>query len=625
MKVLSSNRNTPRWIIFLIDVGFCVFSLTLAYLLRFNFSIPTRYFETFVYVFPIVVGVRAVTFILFRTYSGIVRYTSTGDAWRIVSIISIGTVLLFGFNLIDYFFLVGKFVIPSSVLIIDYMASTVLLVGFRMSVKLIYFELKTGNQERARVIIYGAGEAGVITKRTLDRDMQTQYDVVAFIDDNRKKVGKKIEGALIYHTDDIEKLLSHRSIDRVIISIQNLPKVKKEKIVEKCLPFNTKVLHVPAVHSWINGQLSTGQITEVKIEDLLGREPIRLGDEALQTQLKGKIVLITGAAGSIGSELVRQVCRYLPEKIIMLDQNESGLFEVENEIAAKYGHSAAEVVVADISNEARMERVFSFFKPQIVFHAAAYKHVPMMEENPSEAVLTNISGTRILVDKSVAHKVQTFVMISTDKAVNPTNVMGASKRIAEMYAQGANKIAETMFITTRFGNVLGSNGSVIPLFKKQIDAGGPVTVTHPNITRYFMTIPEACQLVLEAGAMGQGGEIYIFDMGEPIRIIDLAHKMIRLSGLEPGKDIDVTISGLRPGEKLYEELLNDKENTTATHHPQILIASVAEYDIEALRDPINALCNTPSRRDNFELVALMKELVPEYKSQNSVYARLDRV
>lgn len=604
-------------------MGFCVFSLTLAYLLRFNFSIPERYFQTFVYVFPIVVGVRSVTFILFRTYSGIVRYTSTGDAWRIFLIISLGTLLLVGFNLIDYYYLLGQFVIPSSVIIIDYMATTVLLVGFRMSVKLLYFELKTGGQDRSRVIIYGAGEAGVITKRTLDRDMQIQYDVVAFIDDNRKKAGKKIEGTPILHTEEIDRLLATGKIDTVIISVQGLPKVKKEKIVEKCLPFNVRVLHIPAVSTWINGELSAGQITEVRIEDLLGREPIRLGDEALKSQLEGKMVLITGAAGSIGSELVRQVCRYLPAKIVMLDQNESGLFEIETEIASKYGHPAAEVVVADISNEARMERVFSHFKPNIVFHAAAYKHVPMMEENPSEAVLTNILGTRILVDKSAEHHVQTFVMISTDKAVNPTNVMGASKRIAEIYAQAANKTSNTRFITTRFGNVLGSNGSVIPLFKKQIDAGGPVTVTHPNITRYFMTIPEACQLVLEAGAMGKGGEIFIFDMGEPIRIIDLAHKMIRLSGLEPGKDIDITISGLRPGEKLYEELLNDKENTTATHHPQILIARVAEYDLESIRDAILQLCLTPSKRDNFELVSMMKALVPEYKSQNSVYSRLD--
>jgi FlaA1/EpsC-like NDP-sugar epimerase len=624
MKVLSANRNTPRWIIFLIDVGFCVLSLLLAYLLRFNFSIPLRYYETFVYVFPIVIGVRAVTFILFRTYSGIVRYTSTNDARRIFTVITLGTLLLVGFNLIDYFFLLGQFVIPSSVIVIDYLATTVALVGFRLSVKVIYFELKAGGQDRARVIIYGAGEAGVITKRTLDRDMQSQYDVVAFIDDNRKKVGKKIEGIPILHTDEIERLLKKQSIDRVIISIQSLPKIKKERIVETCLPFNTRVLHVPAVSSWINGELSAGQITEVRIEDLLGREPIRLGDEALNSQLQGKIVLVTGAAGSIGSELARQVCKYLPEKIILLDQNESGLFDVENEIAAAYGHSAGEVVVADITNENRMRHVFEHFKPQVVYHAAAYKHVPMMEQNPSEAILTNVLGTRILVDLSAANAVETFVMISTDKAVNPTNVMGASKRIAEIYAQASNRTGNTRYITTRFGNVLGSNGSVIPRFKKQIENGGPVTVTHPNITRYFMTIPEACQLVLEAGAMGKGGEIYIFDMGEPIRIIDLAYKMIRLSGLEPGKDIDVTISGLRPGEKLFEELLNDKENTTATHHPQIMIARVPQYNLEDIYPKIEELCRTPSGRDNFELVMLMKELVPEYKSQNSVYARLDR-
>ena len=382
-------------------------------------------------------------------------------------------------------------------------------------------------------------------------------------------------------------------------------------------------MHLPPVKSWVKGELSSSQLQRVKIEDLLGREPIHLDTVNIKSQLSQKRVLITGAAGSIGSEIVRQVSDYFPSNLILLDQAESPLYEIDLETKDKYGDNFCEAVIADVSNHSRMKKVFETFRPQVVYHAAAYKHVPLMEDNPSEAIMTNIGGSKNLIDLADEFGVESFVMISTDKAVNPTNVMGASKRVAEIYAQSKNTNSKTNYITTRFGNVLGSNGSVIPLFRKQIENGGPIKVTHPEITRFFMTIPEACQLVLEAGAMGKGGEIFIFDMGKPVRIIDLAKKMIKLSGLELGKDIDIKISGLRAGEKLFEELLNNKENTLPTHHPQIMIAKVESQEMNKISTPINDLISSPSSGDNFDLVKVIKAVVPEYKSQNSVFAKLD--
>ena len=387
--------------------------------------------------------------------------------------------------------------------------------------------------------------------------------------------------------------------------------------------YNTKVLNVPPVTNWINGELSFKQIKKVQIEELLEREPIQLDKEDIQLQLTGKVILVTGAAGSIGSEIVRQLIRFHPKNIILLDQAESPLYDMEMELHDKYKLQPYEIVMGDIRNKERMENVFRTFHPQIVFHSAAYKHVPMMENNPSESILTNVLGTKTIADLSVEYKVEKFVMVSTDKAVNPTNVMGASKRIAEIYTQSLNKTSATKFITTRFGNVLGSSGSVIPRFRQQIESGGPVTITDPEITRYFMTIPEACQLVLEAGTMGKGGEIFIFDMGDSVKIYDLAVKMIKLSGLVLDKDIRIVYTGLRPGEKLYEELLADHENTLPTHHNQILIAKVKEYDFDSVSNSINDLITLFDKQDNNSIVKKMKELVPEYKSNNSIYVSLD--
>lgn len=625
MKTLDIlfQRNMPRWIIFFIDLGICLFSIVLAYLVRFNFAIPHSEIGAFPLVFGLILTIRAISFYSSKTYQGIVKYTSSKDAQRIFIVISIGSMVYVLINCLSYYFINKKFPIPFSIIIIDYMATAFLMISLRVMFKALYLELTNPNKDKRSVVIFGAGESGIITKRTLDRDAGTKYKVLAFIDDNAKKHGKKLEGATIYGLERLNELLQHNDVSNLIISVQNLSPVRKQQIVDICLNYYTKVLNVPPVTNWINGELSFKQIKKVQIEELLERDPIQLDKDDIENQLANKVILVTGAAGSIGSEIVRQLAHYHPKKIILLDQAESPLYEMEMELHDKSEPVGYEVVMGDIRNKQRMENLFQTFRPQIVFHSAAYKHVPMMENNPSESVLTNVLGTKTIADLSVEYAVEKFVMVSTDKAVNPTNVMGASKRIAEIYIQSLNKKSAVKFITTRFGNVLGSSGSVIPRFRHQIETGGPVTITHPDITRYFMTIPEACQLVLEAGFMGKGGEIFIFDMGESVKIYDLAVKMIKLSGLVLDKDIRIVFTGLRPGEKLYEELLADQENTLPTHHQQILIAKVKEYDFETVAAGIAELISLFEKQDNNSIVKKMKELVPEFISNNSVYQQLD--
>ncbi|CAN5328766.1 nucleoside-diphosphate sugar epimerase/dehydratase [soil metagenome] len=620
---LLFQRNMPRWIIFFIDMGICLFSLILAYLVRFNFSIPKVEISAFPLVFGLVLGIRAISFLFSKTFQGIVKYTSSKDAQRIFGVITIGSLLYVVVNCIFYYFINHTFPIPFSIVIIDYMATAFLMISLRVMFKALYLELTNPNKEKRSVVIFGAGESGIITKRTLDRDAGTKYKVLGFIDDDAKKQGKKLEGATIFNINKLNSLLEENDVSNLIISVQNLTPSKKQQIVDICLNHNTKVLNVPPVSNWINGELSFRQIKKVQIEELLEREPIQLDKENIKKQVSNKTILITGAAGSIGSEIVRQIIRFNPKKIILVDQAESPLYEMEMELFDKYKQQSYEIVMGDIRNKERMENVFKTFEPEIIFHAAAYKHVPMMENNPSESISTNVAGTKNLADLAVQYKAEKFVMVSTDKAVNPTNVMGASKRIAEIYAQSLGKNSSTKFITTRFGNVLGSNGSVIPRFRQQIENGGPITITDPNITRFFMTIPEACQLVLEAGAMGNGGEIFIFDMGESVKIVDLAKKMIKLSGLTLDKDISIIYTGLRPGEKLYEELLADQENTIPTHHKQIMIAKVKEYDFASTSASINELIDLFGKQNNQSIVKKMKELVPEFKSNNSVYEKLD--
>jgi FlaA1/EpsC-like NDP-sugar epimerase len=625
MKLLDLlfQRNMPRWIILFIDMAICSFSLLLAFLVRFNFSIPPIEVQAFPVVFPIVLSVRLLSFYLVKTYQGIVKYTSSKDAQRIFIVISAGSMVFVIINIISYNFINHEFPIPFSIIIIDYMATAFLMISLRVMFKALYMEFTNPNREKRSVIIFGAGESGIITKRTLDRDAGTKYKVLGFIDSDTKKQGKKLEGVTIFEYGKLKELLESNNVSNLIISVQNLPSETKQEIVDLCLNYNTKVLNVPPVSDWINGELSFRQIKKVQIEELLERNAIQLDKENIKKQFNNKTILITGAAGSIGSEIVRQVIKFSPKKIVLVDQAESPLYDIEMELHDKYTSQEYEVVMGNIRNYERMENIFRTFRPEIVFHAAAYKHVPMMENNPSESVYTNVLGSKILADLSVKYAVEKFVMVSTDKAVNPTNVMGASKRIAEIYIQSLSKNSSTKFITTRFGNVLGSNGSVIPRFRQQIENGGPITITHPDITRFFMTIPEACQLVLEAGAMGKGGEIFIFDMGKSVKIVDLAKKMIKLSGLTLDKDISIVFTGLRPGEKLYEELLTNEENTVPTHHKQIMIANVKEYDLETVTKEINELIALFNAQDNNALVKKMKVLVPEFKSNNSVYERLD--
>jgi FlaA1/EpsC-like NDP-sugar epimerase len=498
------------------------------------------------------------------------------------------------------------------------------MISSRLAIKAIYFENKNPEKEKTHVIIYGAGESGIITKRTLDRDAAVRYKVVGFIDDDEKKKGRSLEGVFIFSSDKLHELITENQVESVILSIQNLSPAKKNSIIDECLKYGVRVLNVPPVAKWINGELSFNQIKSINIEELLERDPIKLDNGLINEQLNDKIILITGAAGSIGSELARQCAKFNPRMLVLLDQAESPLHELELEFNEKSLSFKHEVVIGDVRNKERLQHVFKTFKPQIVFHAAAYKHVPMMENNPSESILTNILGTKTVADLAVENNVEKFVMISTDKAVNPTNVMGASKRIAEIYTQSLGKNSQTKFITTRFGNVLGSNGSVIPRFKKQIEQGGPITITHPDITRFFMTIPEACQLVLEAGCMGKGGEIFVFDMGKSVKIVDLARNMIKLSGLKENTDIKIIYTGLRPGEKLYEELLASSENTLPTHHKQILVGKVREYEFAEVTQFINELIALFNSQDNKRIVAKMKDIVPEFVSNNSVFETLDK-
>lgn len=621
--MLFPNQNVPRWIIFLIDTGIVLFSFFAAYMLRFEFTIPQNELVPMLFAFPVFMVLRIVSFLIGRIYAGIIRFTGTQDSVRILKVIVTGSAVMAMFNPIKFYLWDGWYFLPFSIIIIEAMISALLLIAFRLGVKMLYVEMRNPRSERERVVIYGAGEAGIITKRTIDRDAGTKYSAFAFIDDDRGKRGKRMEGAAIYHTDELDNILNKHDIAHIILSIQNPDPENRRRVIETALNNQIDVLSVPPVNNWINGELSVKQMRQVAIDDLLGRDAIKLDEGNVEEQLRGKTILITGAAGSIGSGLVRQVARYKPAKLIALDQAESPMYDLEIELRSDFPDLQLEVVIGDIRQRGRLENVFRSFRPDVVYHAAAYKHVPLMELNPGEAVFTNILGSKNMTDLAVEYKVDAFVLISTDKAVNPTSVMGATKRTAEIYAQSSNARGTTKFITTRFGNVLGSNGSVIPLFKKQIEAGGPVTVTHPDVTRYFMTIPEACGLVLEAGAMGEGSEIFVFDMGESVKIIDLAKQMITLSGFEVGRDMEIKITGLRPGEKLYEELLNDAENTLPTHHPRIKRAEVRPYNFAETAEKIEGLIALFHSQDNAGMVQKIKSIVPEFKSMNSEFSKFD--
>lgn len=635
MNFLTRLKILPRWIIAFIDASILFQCALFGYLVRFNFELALiEQNDAIAGSFTFMVGGLLVMQNT-RSYEGIVRHTGFRDGSNIFKTIVINFVLFLLLNFFHGNFLNDRFLLPTSVLIIASLSALFMLIFYRLLVKELFVYIKNGfiHRELKNGIIFGAGEAGIIAQEAIKRDSKSLFNTVAFLDDDPKKDGKNIDGKRIYKgLANLEKLVIQFEITDLIIAVRDLSVQRKNQIIDECLRLKVTVSIVPPVDQWINGGLTAGAIREVKIEDLLSREQILLDNPRIHEDMTGKVVLVTGAAGSIGSELCRQISHYEPKLLILLDIAESALYDVEQEFKENHSSCPIKIVLGDVRNKKKMKEVFKNFKPQVVFHAAAYKHVPMMENYPEEAIHSNIIGTKILSDLSVLSQVDKFVLVSTDKAVNPTNVMGASKRAAEMYVQALNEYLETnhkkyhtKFITTRFGNVLGSNGSVIPLFKKQIFNGGPITVTHPEITRYFMTIPEACQLVLEAGVMGEGGEIYVFDMGEPIKILDLAKKMIQLSGKILEDDIKIVFTGLREGEKLFEELLNDFETVKITHHPKIKIAQVAPSSYHKIDGQIELFLDLIHKNSENELVGHLKVIVPEYISNQSRFEVLDRL
>ena len=619
---LFQKYYLPRWMVFVLDNLAVFLTFLLAYLLRFNFVLSDFELNLAINQAFITVVIYATFGIVFRSYSGLIRHTTIIDIFIVFIATSFSLMALLALSLLNR--KTGwseNLNIPFSIIMIHYVTITLLLFFVRIIIK-IGFQLISTSGEKKNVLIFGAGDMGVIVKRLINSDIQSSYQISGFLDYNNKLQGKKLNGILVYNPNVLNSgfLLKHK-IDTLIIAIENITPKRKGEIIQKAMVFGLEVLETPSVDKWLNGQLQMRQIQKVKIKDLLGRDSIKLNMELIGKGLNKKTILVTGAAGSIGSEIVRQLSRFSIRKTILIDQAETPMFHLENELREKYSNLQFQLLLADVTNTEMMESIFREFHPDIVFHAAAYKHVPLMEENPHEALRVNVGGTKIITDLSVKYGVKKFVMISTDKSVNPSSVMGASKRVCEMVVQSRAQQAgvKTQFVITRFGNVLDSNGSVIPLFSKQIEQGGPITVTHPEITRYFMTIPEACELVLEAGFMGKGGEIFVFDMGKPIKIADLARHMIQLSGLVPGKDIQIVFIGLRPGEKLYEELLSERENTLPTYHPKIKIAKVEKLDYRGLISRIDSLLKSVYTLSKQDVVEFFKEVVPEYTSSNSQY------
>lgn len=625
-----SDRFLSRWIVFIYDTVSVYATYILSNLIRHNFEYLSINPYTLELQSIIVLITYVTSFLYFKSYSGIIRHTGINDAIRLTKSMSVAFVALLAISYLgNAFNILTNLIPPLSVLIIHFLLTPFFLIGSRFIIKSIYSEiLRIERKKRMRIIIYGAGAAGMITRNALLQDLYFQYEIIAFVDDNHSKVNKMLEGVPVISGDKAltENYIRRNDIQQMIIAIQKLDINHKKQIVETGLELGLQVRVVPSVDDWINGQLSSNQLRHVKIEELLERDPIRLDHQHVAEEISGKVILVTGAAGSIGSEIVRQVIQYKPARIIMLDQAESPLYELQfeliNQLPFKNYADRMVFTIANVKDRYRMKDIFETYRPDIIYHAAAYKHVPLMEDHPYEALLVNVFGTRIVADLALEFKAMKFVMVSTDKAVNPTNVMGASKRIAEIYTQCLSN-GSTQFITTRFGNVLGSNGSVIPLFRKQIEKGGPVTLTSKEITRYFMTIPEACNLVLEAGAMGKGGEIFVFDMGKPVKIYDLATKMIKLSGFRPEIDIPIVEVGLRPGEKMYEELLANDENTLQTHHPKIMRSRVREHNPEETRKLLFELSELILEGNTFQLVKKMKEIVPEFISNNSIFQQLD--
>lgn len=615
----------------ILDLFIIAWSFSTAYLIihRFEFvNILRGYFFTYTGLYVVI---AAIVMYVMRIHTGLIRYSNSRDMLRIFGSAFLSTLI---YACIAYIWVIpilhADVFTLNLILLVNFSVSSTLLILLRAAVKRTYYYITNySNVQKAPVVIYGSDNNAILIKQALENSTQTNFAVIGFVDDNTNKINKEISGVMIYPFNKLDQLKKKYKIEKLIIVNNHLDEAGKKIALEECLILGIQVLTVPPADQWIYGKLNLSQLKDLKIEDLLQRKPIKIDTTSISKDINGKRVLVTGAAGSIGSEIVKQILQYNPALVILCDQAESPLHEIQLEVEEKFPDIATKIFIGDIRNYHRMYKLFNDFYPEVVYHAAAYKHVPMMEENPSVAVTANVLGTKHIADLSMEFGTKKFVMISTDKAVNPSNIMGASKRIAEIYIQSLknsslNKISGTCFITTRFGNVLGSNGSVIPRFQAQIQKGGPITVTHPEITRYFMTIPEAVQLVLEAGTMGEGGEIFTFDMGEPVKITDLAIKMIKLTGLQPDKDIKIIYTGLRPGEKLYEELLNQGEHTLPTHNEKIKISKVITYPYQEVADNIDDLLDLNKQNSEMAVVNKMKEIVPEFISKNSSFETLDK-
>ena len=629
---LRNIKYLPRWAVLMIDIGLVAASTLLTILIITDLT-PNYYTILSFYDKAIIVLlVNVFYFYIYKTYAGIIRYSSNIDALKLLLATISAFVTLIFINYLTYF-IIGQKIFLVGALLINLWISFSLLFLFRIGVKQVYeyFKLVQKNENLIPAVILGADENAISIAGALDIEHPKRFKVMGFLthEEHNRSI-RLLDKPVVHFNDQIHEQVAILGAEALILSENNFSAEEKYNLVEDCLENDIKVYNAPIVSTWGENKPIAQKIKSLQIEDLLEREPIKLDVENKIRQLTGKTILVTGAAGSIGSEIVRQVADYNPAKLIILDQAETPLHNLRLEIESKFPDLKYKCIICDVGNQRRLELMFQNHKIDVIYHAAAYKHVPMMEENPHEAIFVNIMGTKNLADLAMKYHAGHFVMVSTDKAVNPSNVMGASKRAAEMYVQSlfhnqqrnGNEI--TKFITTRFGNVLGSNGSVVPLFKKQIEKGGPVTITHPEIIRYFMTIPEACQLVLEAGAMGKGGEIFVFDMGEPVKIMDLAIKMIKLAGYEPHKHIKVRITGLRPGEKLYEELLNDECKTLPTHHKKIMIGQDVVRDYEEVSGKIEMIIKSASKLKSDKVVAKLKDLIPEFKSNNSLFEDLDK-
>lgn len=614
----------------ILDLFIIAWSFSTSYFIvhRFEFSTILRgYF--FIYT-GLYVAIAAIVMYAMRIHTGLIRYSSTRDMLRIFGSAFASSLI---YACVAYIWVVPRLRADeftlNLTLLVNFSVSSTILILLRAAVKSIFFYITNySNTQKSAVVIYGSDNNAILIKQALENSAKANFSVIGFVDDNTDKINKEISGVMIYNFNKLSNLKKKYKVEKLIIVNNHLDEAEKKIALEECLALGIQVLTVPPADQWIYGKLNLSQIKDLKIEDLLQRKPIKIDTTSISRDIYGKRVLVTGAAGSIGSEIVKQVLHYNPAMVILCDQAESPLHEMQLEVEEKFPDIVTKIFIGDIRNYQRMYKLFSDFYPEVVYHAAAYKHVPMMEENPAEAVRTNVLGTKHIADLSIEFGTKKFVMVSTDKAVNPSNIMGTTKRIAEIYIQSlknstVNITSDTHFITTRFGNVLGSNGSVIPRFQAQIQKGGPITVTHPEITRYFMTIPEAVQLVLEAGTMGTGGEIFIFDMGEPVKITDLAIKMIKIAGLQPDKDIKIVYTGLRPGEKLYEELLNQGEHTLPTHHEKIKISKVIVYPYQDVIEDITELLELNDQNCEEALVNKMKEIVPEFISKNSEFEKLD--